>query len=72
MTNATVDEQTNMINFWVPVDQQDMGALVLEVNLVLELVAKLNSRKKRQTFGDVLFSDYLFEVRYLLSICFRF
>ena len=68
MTNATVDEQTNMINFFVPVDKPDIGALVLEINLVIELLTKLKNpnsqRKKRDTVGDILFSDYLFEVSF--------
>ena len=60
MTNATIDEDTEMINFFVPVDKPDTGALVLELDLIIQLVSNL--RKKRQTLGDLLFSDHLFEV----------
>ena len=61
MTNATIDEDTEMINFFVPVDKPDTGALVLELDLLIQLIK--GQRKKRQTVGDLLFSDHLFEVR---------
>ena len=61
MTNATIDEDTEMINFFVPVDKPDTGALVLELDLLIQLIN--SQRKKRQTVGDLLFSDHLFEVR---------
>ncbi len=61
MTNSTVDPDTKMIYFWVPVASESEGALALEINLALEFIKQL--RAKRDTLGDVLFSNYLFEVR---------
>ncbi len=61
MTNSTVDPDTKMIYFWVPVTSESEGALALEINLALEFIKQF--RAKRDTLGDVLFSNYLFEVR---------
>ena len=66
MTNATIDEDTEMINFFVPVDKPDTGALVLELDLLIQLIN--SQRKKRQTVGDLLFSHHLFEVRFPSSV----
>ena len=68
MTNATIDEDTKMINFFMPVEKPDSGALVVEINLLIQIDFAL-SRKKRQTIGDLLFSDKLFEV---LNVSFPF
>ncbi len=38
VTNATMDEQMDMTYFWVPVEQEGQGALVIEINLLLSIV----------------------------------
>ncbi len=62
MTNSTVDPDTKMVYFWAPVSSDSEGSLAIEINLVLEFIKKF-ARGKRDTLGDVLFSNYLFEVK---------